>query len=182
LSPTSNSVHTSRDKILLDGGETGGYDDSDDDEVFALKGMPNDSDEDEDEYGLQEEDEEVVEDSAVPLKKEKKKNIKKKKGKAAIVSSSSEEEQESDEEETWGRGKAAYYSSNADQLESDDEEGNELEEQEARRLQAKMREGMGDADFGLNDAVELEGKLDFEKVFSWALLTCIFANSLAVTS
>lgn len=177
MSLTSNSVHSSRDKILLDGGDTGGYDGSDDDEVFALKGMPNDSDEDEDEFGLQEEDEEVVEDSAVPLKKEKKK-----KGKAAIVFSSSEEEQEPDEEETWGRGKAAYYSSNADQLESDDEEGNELEEQEARRLQAKMREGMGDADFGLNDAVEMEGKPDFEKVFSRALLTCIFANSLAVTS
>ncbi|KIK07982.1 hypothetical protein K443DRAFT_672868 [Laccaria amethystina LaAM-08-1] len=157
-----DQFHASRDKILLDGGDTAGYDDGDDDEVFALKGMPNDSDEDEDEFGLQEEDEDMVEDSAVPLKKEKKKDIKKKKGKAAIVSSSSEEERESDEEETWGRGKAAYYSSNADQLESDDEEGNELEEQEAKRLQAKMREGMGDADFGLNDAVEMEGKPDFD--------------------
>lgn len=156
-----DQFHASRNKILLDGGDTGGYDGSDDDEVFALKGMPDDSDEDEDEFGLQEEDEVVVEDSAVPLKKEKKKNTKKKKGKAGIVSSSSEEEQES-EEETWGRGKAAYYSSNADQLESDDEEGNELEEQEARRLQAKMREGMEDADFGLNDAVEVEGKPDFD--------------------
>jgi len=37
------------------------------------------------------------------------------------------------------------------ELDSDDEEGNELEEQEARRLQAKAREALTEEDFGLRD-------------------------------
>jgi U3 small nucleolar RNA-associated protein 3 len=40
-------------------------------------------------------------------------------------------------------------------LESDDEEGNELEEQEAKRLQAAARKEMTDDDFGLNDSPEV---------------------------
>ncbi|KII86949.1 hypothetical protein PLICRDRAFT_43637 [Plicaturopsis crispa FD-325 SS-3] len=83
----------------------------------------------------------------------KKATAKPKSKKKAPTSSSSEDDSES-EEETWGRTKGAYYSSNAAQLESDDEEANELEEQEARRLQAKMREAMAEDDFGLGDDVE----------------------------
>lgn len=92
-----------------------------------------------------------------------KKNAKKNKPKSKKKSAESEESGESEsEEETWGRGKGAYYASNAEQLESDDEEGNELEEQEAKRLQAKAREGMSDKDFGLDDLLELEGIQDTE--------------------
>ena len=61
---------------------------------------------------------------------------------------------EEEEEESWGAKKSAYYASNAREIESDDEEANELEEQEAKRLQAKMRDAMADDDFGLEDVVE----------------------------
>lgn len=65
--------------------------------------------------------------------------------------------------ETWGRNKSAYYSSNAADVESDDEEANELEEQEAKRLQAKAREVMVEDDFGLHDLAEVEpGKAETE--------------------
>jgi U3 small nucleolar RNA-associated protein 3 len=56
-----------------------------------------------------------------------------------------------EEEESWGRKKSAYYSSNAAELDSEDEEANELEEQEARRIQTKARDAMQDDDFGLAD-------------------------------
>jgi U3 small nucleolar RNA-associated protein 3 len=62
-----------------------------------------------------------------------------------------EEVQESQEEESWGRKKSAYYSSNAAELDSEDEEANELEEQEAKRIQTKARDAMLDDDFGLAD-------------------------------
>ena len=65
-----------------------------------------------------------------------------------------DEDDESEEEEGWGTKKSAYYASNAEQLESDDEEANELEEQEAKRLQSKARDAMADDDFGLGDVVE----------------------------
>ena len=67
---------------------------------------------------------------------------------------SESESSESSEEEGWGTKKSAYYASNADEIESDDEEANELEEQEAKRLQAKARDAMADNDFGLGDVVE----------------------------
>ena len=54
-------VHASRDKILLEGDDYGGSDDGDEDEVFALKGMPEDEsedDEDDGEDGAQYEDDE----------------------------------------------------------------------------------------------------------------------------
>ncbi|KAF8964204.1 Sas10 C-terminal domain-containing protein [Flammula alnicola] len=141
----------------------GGYDDDgDDDEVFALKGMEDGSDSDGDAHDYQEDEEDEEEDEmlqeeiSAPKKKKSKKD-KKTKGKAV---EEDEAEPEEEEEESWGRGRAAYYSSNADQLESDDEEGNELEEQEAKRLQTKMREEMNDEDFGLNDNPESEGNAD----------------------
>ncbi|KAF8809583.1 hypothetical protein BYT27DRAFT_7187900 [Phlegmacium glaucopus] len=149
-----DQFHTSKDKILLDG-DHNDDDDGDDDEVFALKGIDDDSEEDEEIY--KDEDDEVPDDEVEietkgPTTKKKSKRSKKAKGKTA---ESSEEEEEEEEEEGWGRGRAAYYSSNADQLESDDEEGNELEEQEAKRLQAAIRKEMTDDDFGLNDNPEV---------------------------
>jgi hypothetical protein len=75
-------------------------------------------------------------------------------GKKSTLKDSSESSDSESEEETWGRNKSAYYSSNAAQLESDDEEANELEEQEAKRLQAKARDIMDEDDFGLGDTLE----------------------------
>lgn len=148
------SVHASRDKILLEGDHEGD-EDGDEDEVFALKGMSDEDEEDVDQEGYEDVDMDEDEEPEVETKSTKKKKAAhtKKKGKSADSSSSGESESE---EETWGRGKAAYYSSNAAQLESDDEEGNDLEEQEAIRLQAKQRDELGDADFGLEDPQEVE--------------------------
>ena len=158
------AVHHSKDQILLDGDRGNrGEDDEDDEEVFALKGLDDDSDGDE-EYnhsdGDDAGDEETLENN-VPASKTKK-STKSKKGKGKAVEDKSSDEEE--EEEGWGRGRAAYYASNADQLESDDEEGNELEEQEAKRLQSKMREEMKDDDFGLNDNPELDEEMEVEYV------------------
>ncbi|KAF8158323.1 Sas10 C-terminal domain-containing protein [Crassisporium funariophilum] len=162
-----DQFHASRDKILLEGESGVNYDeDGDDDEVFALKGLDDESD-DEEEFleteGL--EDERKSED--IPDVAKKSKKVKKSKGKAA-EKEEEDEEDELEEEESWGRGKAAYYSSNADQLESDDEEGNELEEQEAKRLQIKLREEMKDDDFGLNDNPELERQDDIDDIIDAA--------------
>ncbi|KAJ7857693.1 Sas10 C-terminal domain-containing protein [Mycena olivaceomarginata] len=141
-----DEFHASRDKILLEGNEYGGDDDGDDDEVFGLDLSDNEEVEDEEE--AEDDDEEV------PVAKSKSSKSKSKAKTKAKAKTSSEEE-ESDEDEAWGRGRSAYYSSNAAQLDSDDEEGNELEEQEAKRLQAKSRDAMADDDFGLGDAVEV---------------------------
>lgn len=100
------------------------------------------------------EDEEDVEDGDEEISAAKPKTSKSKKAKAKAKSKASSDEEESEGDEAWGRGRSAYYSSNAAQLDSDDEEGNELEEQEAKRLQAKSRDAMGDDDFGLDDVVE----------------------------
>ena len=143
----------------MDGDQNGDYDDDgDNDEVFALNGIDDDSEEDEGFYV--DEDDKILDDEAeieaeAPATKKKSKHSRKVKGKTA---ESPEPEEEEEEEEGWGRGRAAYYSSNADQLESDDEEGNELEEQEAKRLQAAVRKEMTDDDFGLNDNPEVMQK------------------------
>src|ERR1700679_1270550 len=50
-------VHTSKDRILLEGEEAGADDDGDEEEVFALKGIPS-SESDEDEEDAYEEDDE----------------------------------------------------------------------------------------------------------------------------
>lgn len=157
-------VHASRDKILLDGDDFAGDDDGDDDEVFGLKGLESDEDEEgEEDIGMDEDDDEPSEEA--PARKKKTQQLKKKQEESE--SSSSEEE----EEETWGKAKSAYYSSNAAQLESDDDEGNELEEQEARRLQGKMREDMVEGDFGLEDTPDLEGTEETEYVCFLRLLS-----------
>ncbi|KAH9948836.1 Sas10 C-terminal domain-containing protein [Amylocystis lapponica] len=142
-----DQFHASRDKILLEDEVLGAEDDGDEDEVFALKGIPDDDSEEED---LAATDSDSVDQENVPPKKSSKSNGKKAK---APSPSSSDAESES-EEEGWGSKKSAYYASNAAQLESDDEEANELEEQEALRLQAKTREDLTNDDFGLGDPVE----------------------------
>lgn len=143
---------------MLNGDQYGGYDDDgDDDEVFALKGInDDDSEEDENFYNENEEipDDELEIEKEVPGTKKKSKHSRKVKGKTAELPEPEEEEKE-EEDEGWGRGRAAYYSSNAVELESDDEEGNELEEQEAKRLQTAARIEMTDDDFGLNDNPEV---------------------------
>lgn len=134
-----------------------------DEEVFPLQGISSDSDDDgyEDEYpydeqgssdGMQVDSDDDVEPSTSKSKQKPSKatrDIKK--------SSSKKNASDSEEEgETWGHSKGAYYSSNAAQIDSEDEEANELEEEEALRLQTNAREGMCDEDFGLGDVVEGE--------------------------
>ena len=139
-------VHASKDRILLEGEETGADDDGDEDEVFALKGIPS-SESDEDEEDVYDEGDYGEDQPHSPAHVSKG-------GKAKVKlppESDDEEEEGSEEEESWGRKKSTYYSSNAAELDSEDEEANELEEQEARRIQAKARDAMLDDDFGLAD-------------------------------
>lgn len=132
-----------------------------DEEVFALQGVSDSDDDAEHPYDAQGSDGmQVDSDSDAELtaststrKKPSRTARGSKKSKSSSRKDASDSESE-EEEETWGRSKGAYYSSNAAQLDSEDEEANELEEQEALRLQAKAREGMCDEDFGLGDVVE----------------------------
>ena len=140
-------VHASKDRILLEGEGTGADDDGDEEEVFALKGIPS-SESDEDEEDVYEEGDDD-EDQPHPPARVRKGG--KAKAKPPPESDEEEEEQGNEEEEGWGHKKSAYYSSNAAELDSDDEEANELEEQEARRIQVKARDTMLDDDFGLAD-------------------------------
>ncbi|KAJ3856632.1 Sas10 C-terminal domain-containing protein [Lentinula lateritia] len=151
-----DQFHASRDQILLNEEEedAGGIDD---DEVFALQMEDEESEEDEDEDEESEATEENDNQSsrASPkVTKSKQKATAKGKGKGKESQIESSDDDDEEEEETWGSGKAAYYSSNAAQMESDDEEALQLEEQEARRLQAKARDDMNDEDFGLEDSIE----------------------------
>lgn len=141
------SVHNSKDRILLEGEDHGEDEDEDEDEVFALKGMPEDSDEGSDEDDV---DEEMDDAKAAPPDKK----FKKAKGKKGKISPPSSDASVSEsEEEGWGK-KSEYYASNAGQIDSDDEEANELEEQEAKRLQTKAREILAEDDFGFGDAAD----------------------------
>ncbi|KAI6147507.1 Sas10 C-terminal domain-containing protein [Pisolithus tinctorius] len=148
-----DQFHESRDKITLNEGSEGDEDDFGEEEVFALHGI-SDDDEDEDggeADGLEDDSDVEMEDEKVPPKKQKSSKSKSKKAKKDTSPSPVEEEEE---EETWGHGKRAYYSSNAAEIGSDDEEAQEMEEQEARRLQTKAREGLADEDFGLGEVIE----------------------------
>ena len=146
--------------MLDEGNEV--VEDGDEEEVLALQGVSSDSDDDADadaEYpsdvpGDEQGSDDMQVDSDPTTSKSKHKpsrDTKKSKSKSSSKKNASGSESE---EETWGRSKGAYYSSNAAQLDSEDEEANELEEQEALRLQAKAREAMCDEDFGLGDVVE----------------------------
>ena len=155
--PHKRAVHASRDRILLDGDEMQ-YDEDDfgaEDEVFALKGVDSSS-ESEDENGdddLEGEDDTMdVDEGPSTSRFANGSNVKppKVRNPSALASDSDEGEDKS-EEETWGTKKSAYYSANDAHFDSEDEEAIELEEKEARRLQMKAREGMGDEDFGLDN-------------------------------
>jgi U3 small nucleolar RNA-associated protein 3 len=146
-------VHASRDRILLEGEEEYEDEDEDDDEVFALKELgASYSDDDDDEMAG---DQDVGDDLSEPeegtevslARRDRKNNRPKtKKGEKEEAN-----EEESEDDESWGRKKSAYYASNMDQIESDDEEANDMEEQEARRIQRKGRDTLVEDDFGLSD-------------------------------
>ncbi|KAI0081558.1 hypothetical protein K474DRAFT_1768481 [Panus rudis PR-1116 ss-1] len=157
-----DQFHASRDRILLDGEDVHSDDEGDEEEVFALKGMPEDDSDNDSQHQQQqgedsdEDDEELQELKALAeaSKKDTKKNSKKKSKKHADPGSDESahsQSEEEEEEESWGRKKGEYYASNADLIDSEDEEANEMEEQEAKRLQAKAREALTDDDFGLTD-------------------------------
>ncbi|KAI0250963.1 Sas10 C-terminal domain-containing protein [Lactifluus subvellereus] len=143
-----DEFHASKDRILLEGEEVGADDDGDVDEVFALESLPS-SDSDENEEDVHQEGVEDEEDPPQP--KVRASRTGKAKAKPPQESDDDDDEMESEEEESWGHKKSAYYSSNAAELDSEDEEANELEEQEAKRIQAKARDAMLDDDFGLAD-------------------------------
>lgn len=153
-----HSVHALRDKILLEGDGFSRDQDEDEDEVFALQGLSEDDDDEEEDNETDDEGEgNDVEDPDIDslAKSTAKKSASKKGSKRKTMHSSSSESESESEEETWGHKKSAYYSSNAADLDSDDEEGNELEVQEAKRLQAKTREALTDCDFGLEDPIDI---------------------------
>lgn len=143
--------------------------DGHEEEVFALQGVSSDSDngddddDDDDAEYLHEVPDDEREgdgmqvdsdaDSELTPSKSKRKPSKATRDNKKASSTKHASDSES-EEDTWGRSKGAYYASNAAQLDSEDEEANELEEQEALRLQAKACEAMCDEDFGLGDVVE----------------------------
>ncbi|KAF9220972.1 hypothetical protein BS17DRAFT_882135 [Gyrodon lividus] len=154
-----DQFHASRDRILLDGGNEYDDDGDDEEEVLALEGMSDD----EDVVGYYDGDDDMEEEEEEPPNKTSTSKSKSKSSKSKSTSKKPKDtspQPDSEEEETWGRSKGAYYSSNAAQLDSDDEEANELEEQEALRLQAKARDAMGDDDFGLGEAMEGEVEPD----------------------
>ena len=153
--PYKRTVHASRDQILLDGDEMQ-YDEDDfgaEDEVFALNGVGSSSEEDGVVEGLDGEDYGMdVDEGPSTSRSTKATRVGSAKArKPSAPASDSDEREGQSEEETWGTKKSAYYSANDAHFDSDDEEANELEEKEARRLQMKAREGMGDEDFGLDN-------------------------------
>ncbi|KAF8587581.1 hypothetical protein K439DRAFT_810748 [Ramaria rubella] len=154
-----DKFHSTRDRILLEGEDFEGEEEWGDgeEEVFGL-GLDDESEDDEETDGegdaLSQEDVEEST-SAVPGKSKKTKKSAKKTDSSSLPSGS-----DSEESESWGRTKSAYYASNAGLLadkegEEDEEEANEMEEQEARRLQTRMRDTMVDEDFGLDYVVDL---------------------------
>lgn len=162
--------------MLLDGGDDDDDEGFGEEEVFSLRGV-SDEDDSEMESALAEEetDEDSGNDEARPRsRKPSKSTSKSKKSKGSSSPLPEEEEEEEEEEGRWGRGKNAYYSSNAAQIDSEDEEAQELEEQEALRIQAKARDGMHDDDFGLGEPIEGEVELDepeyvpFMHAFPWS--------------
>ncbi|KAH8824904.1 Sas10 C-terminal domain-containing protein [Flagelloscypha sp. PMI_526] len=145
-----DEFHSSKDKILLDDADDEIDPYGNEDEVFSLKGVPgpNESDDEDDD---EQQDSDVSMEEAPKKSSKKSSQRKKKKSKQDL----SESEQESSEEEHWGKSKSVYYNSNAAELDSDDEEGQELELQENRRIQAKHLSSLTDEDYGLEGISEL---------------------------
>ena len=169
-------VHASKDRILLEGEEAGADDDGDEDEVFALRGIPS-SESDEDEEDAREEEDDSEDQSRPTVRASKGSKAKAK----PLPETNDEEKLESEEEESWGHKKAAYYASNAAEIDSEDEEANELEELEARRIQAKGRDALLDDDFGLADIDQGDAEKTEECVFPSFTCLC-FAEILSVHS
>lgn len=174
-------VHASRDRILLDGEDVHSDDEGDEEEVFSLKGISDVSDESDEEGDEEEHGDEGEEDAPQPRpskasKSKQHKGKQKTDGPSFSDDGSHSEEEEDEEEESWGRKKSAYYVSNADDVASDDEEANELEEQEAKRLQAKARDSMKDEDFGLADLLAV-GTAESEGCALHEIIEC-FCRSL----
>ncbi|OCB87764.1 hypothetical protein A7U60_g5087 [Sanghuangporus baumii] len=163
-----DQFHEQRDKIFLEGEGAAQDSDYDEDEVFALKGL-DESSEEESKIEEDEDDDkpEETEELKPPKKHKSKESKKKREGKKTRRPAESSEEQsdeEEEEEESWGTKKSAYYSSNATQIESDDDEAREMEEQEARRLQAKLRAPMREEDFGYSEALQNASSVDLKPV------------------
>ncbi|EJT98698.1 hypothetical protein DACRYDRAFT_110601 [Dacryopinax primogenitus] len=138
--------HKDKDKILLENDRVD--EDTEDEEVFALKGISDCEDEGdlEEEEAEEDQDEELA--APPPRKSAKSKSNAKSTVQDAGLSSESEDEDES-EEETWGTKKSAYYTVPGEDEETEDEEARALETAEAKRLQRKAREGLEEDDFGL---------------------------------
>lgn len=155
--PQPRLVHSSRDRILLEGDEEGHDSDGDEEEVFALEGLSESEDTDED---LEYEDGDNNSDNADDVEPDKSLPKGTYSKKELVTSARDSDDGSTDnEDESWGKKKSAYYSSNIDQLESDDDEANDMEEEEARRIQAKLRSTLSEADFGLGD-LSLEHVVD----------------------
>jgi U3 small nucleolar RNA-associated protein 3 len=168
-------VHASRDRILLEGEENLADEDLDEDEVFALNGLETSS-EGEEQDEQDEENFAVGPVSASALRKRSKERTSSKKVTASVASDEEQDESDNESEEGWGKKKSAYYSSNAGAIESDDEEGIEMEEQEARRLQMKVRDDLMEDDFGLGDPV-VETKPLTEDTFEYGPLPAFLVSS-----
>ncbi|PWN24765.1 hypothetical protein BDZ90DRAFT_282092 [Jaminaea rosea] len=156
--------HHNRDQVLLNG------DDGDNDqpdafanqrEVLGLdESEADDSSADEGHDGASNDDT-----TAAPTRKSKQFKRLDKTAATAEPLSDSDVDVSSDEEEDisrWGSNKRSYYNTNdLDRMDSDseidEEQARELELNEVKRLQAKSRKGMEDADFGLGEADELGG-------------------------
>ena len=135
--------------------------------MFELKGIPPSESDEEDEEDVHDEGE-YDEDQPPPKVHASKRG----KGKAKPPpESDDEEEQESEEEENWGHKKSTYYSSNAAELDSEDEEANEMEEQEAMRIQTKARDALLDDDFGLADVDQ--GDAEETEEYVCPVLLCV---------
>ncbi|KAG2342098.1 hypothetical protein BDR05DRAFT_1060409 [Suillus weaverae] len=155
-----DQFHASRDRILLNGdGDVEDEDeDGDEDEVFALEGVSDEdsveAEENGDEDGVAHAEGEDDDENQVVTKSKTKTKTKSKKASSPSDTGS--------EDESWGQSKSVYYSSNAAQIDSEDEEANELEEQEARRLQLKARDAIHEDDFGLGEGLESESDAEVE--------------------
>ncbi|KAG8875220.1 hypothetical protein FRB97_001823 [Tulasnella sp. 331] len=169
--------HADKDKILLEGAHSGDDDDDlgDRNEVFALKGLQQDNSDD-DAEDEEEEDSYAFEDGYDEEYKESQKKASQSKA-ARELSRLRAEEHEDDEGlaedlDAWGTKQSEYYTGGLTQfddekgsLDSEDERNErEEEEQEVKRLQGKMREEIGEEDYGLADGDGVggdEGAVDF---------------------
>ncbi|GJJ13336.1 hypothetical protein Clacol_007588 [Clathrus columnatus] len=145
-----DQFHQTRDRILLEGNthdEEELWEDGEE-EVFGL-GL--DTNSEGDSVTDEDEGEEIHRETNLSAAKKTKKGKISKRAPSSSSSSGSESE-----EETWGRKKSAYYASNADALnqkqgDEDEEEINEMEEQEARKIQTRMKNLLFEEDYGLAD-------------------------------